>query len=76
MELSKGVIRMTSTSANAFGSEFLPGRDVRERDDALRAMERRYGGIAAAPFNDSNASWTEGFYGSSARSDGDDSSRS
>ncbi len=74
--MSKGVTRMTSTSADVFGSEFLPGRDTRAKDEAIRAMGRRYGGMAAAPFNDANASWTESFYGAGDPGSRDDSSSS
>lgn len=50
---------MTSSTADAFGSEFLPGRDQETKDGASRAMGRRFGGQVAKPFDAANSTWSE-----------------
>ena len=51
---------MMSPEENAFGSEFLPGKDREPKDVAMRALERRFGGMVATPINSAKPSWLDG----------------
>ena len=52
---------MTSSNTDAFGDEFLPGKDREPQDVTMRAMKRRFGGLVAKPFNRAISSWHDGF---------------
>ena len=58
---------MTSSNFDAFGSEFLPGRDKETEDGASRAMEHRFGGQVAKPFNSAESTWNRVFHKRDAR---------
>ena len=54
------VIVMMSPELDAFGSEFLPGKDREPKDVTMRAMERRFSGMVATPINSAKPSWLDG----------------
>lgn len=53
---------MAANKNDAFGDEFLPGRDANDNDGATRAMGRKFGGQVGTPINSSKSVWYKDFF--------------